>query len=383
MRSILTTLGAASLAVILLAVFVVRTLEAPATEMDDRMAAPGEVGGHMAAAADVFIETLSTDQRDQGTWELDAEQRFDWHFIPRARYGVLLKDMNPEQRTAAHGLLQSVLSSQGYLKATGVMQLEGILGQIEGRPDRRDPEDYYFNIFGTPSEDGAWAWRFEGHHISMNFAAAGGELPSVTPAFLGSNPAVVREGRNAGRRLLGAEEDLARELMALFTDAQLRTVIIEAEAPRDIITGNARMVELDQLEGLPASEMNDTQTHALMHVIEEYLKQFQRRRRGRPDAANPRGRTREPPFRVGGKHGARRRSLLPHPRTHRADRVRQCAGWSQPRAFGVAGPSERLRRRFAPPALRGSGAPLARELLLKRRSSGLSTHGSSSVEEEA
>ena len=125
MRSILTTLGAASLAVILVAAFVVRTLEAPATETDDRMAAPAEVGGHMAAAADVFIETLSTDQRDQGTWELDAEQRFDWHFIPRARYGVLLKDMNPEQRTAAHGLLQSVLSSQGYLKATGVMQLEG------------------------------------------------------------------------------------------------------------------------------------------------------------------------------------------------------------------------------------------------------------------
>ena len=271
MRSILTTLGAASLAVILVATFVVRTLEAPATETDDRMAAPAEVGGHMAAAADGFIETLGTDQRDQGTWELDAEQRFDWHFIPRARYGARLKDMNAEQRTAAHGLLQSVLSSQGYLKATGVMQLEGILGQIEGRPERRDPEDYYFNIFGTPTEDGAWAWRFEGHHISMNFAAAGGELPSVTPAFLGSNPAVVREGPNAGRRLLGAEEDLARELMALFTDAQLRTVIIEAEAPRDIITGNARMVELDQLEGLPASEMNDTQTRALMNVIEEYL----------------------------------------------------------------------------------------------------------------
>ena len=108
------------------------------------------------------------------------------------------KDMNVEQRTAAHGLLQSVLSSQGYLKATGVMQLEGILGQIEGRPERRDPEDYYFNIFGTPSEDGAWAWRFEGHHISMNFAAAGGELPSVTPAFLGLESG--RGGRGPERR---------------------------------------------------------------------------------------------------------------------------------------------------------------------------------------
>ena len=271
MRKILTTLGAVCLAIILVAAFTVRALEAPATETDDGMAALAEVGGRMATAAGVFIETLSADQRGEGTWEMDAEQRFDWHFIPRERYGVLLKDMTPEQRTAAHGLLQSVLSSQGYLKATGVMQLEGILGVIEGRPDRRDPEDYYFNIFGTPSEDGAWAWRFEGHHISMNFASAGGEVPSVTPTFMGSNPALVGEGPNAGRRLLGAEEDLARELLALLSAAQLRTVIIEAEAPRDIITGNARMVEFDTYQGLPASEMNATQSHALMLLIEEYL----------------------------------------------------------------------------------------------------------------
>jgi hypothetical protein len=88
---------------------------------------------------------------------------------------------------------------------------------------------------------------------------------------MGSNPHVVGEGPNAGRRLLGAEEDLARDLMALLTDAQLQRVIIEAEAPRDIVTGNARIVELDEFEGLPVSEMNDEQRQALMHVIEEYL----------------------------------------------------------------------------------------------------------------
>lgn len=261
MRSILTTLGAVFLTVLLVAAFAVR---APVPQ-------PAEMVDGMAAAADAFIATLNSRQRDQGTWELDAEQRFDWHFIPRERYGARIKDMNTEQRKAAHGLLQSLLSSQGYLKATGVMQLEGILGQIEGRPDRRDPEDYYFNIFGAPSEDGAWAWRFEGHHVSMNVASAGGELPSVTPAFLGSNPHLVGEGPNAGRRLLGAEEDLARELLALLTDAQLRTAIIETDAPRDIITGNARNVELDDFRGLPASEMSGAQRRALMLLILEYL----------------------------------------------------------------------------------------------------------------
>ena len=261
MRNILTALGAAFLLVIVVAAF---TVLPP-------VPAPAEVGGRMAAAADAYIATLGSAERDRGTWELDAEQRFDWHFVPRERYGVRLRDMNAEQRIAAHGLLQSVLSSQGYLKATGVMQLEGILGVIEGRTAQRDPQDYYFNIFGAPSENEPWAWRFEGHHISMNVAVAGDASPSVTPAFLGSNPAVVGEGPNAGRRLLGAEDDLARELMVLFTDAQLRTVIIEAEAPRDIITGNARTVEFDSYQGLPASRMNDAQSRALMHLIEEYL----------------------------------------------------------------------------------------------------------------
>ncbi len=263
MRSISTTLGIIFVAVILIA--------APKAPPPEAVPAPAEPGDRMAAAAQAYVATLGSAERDRGTWELGAEQRFDWHFIPRERYGVRLRDMNPDQRIAAHGLLQSVLSSQGYLKATGVMQLEGILGVIEGRTDRRDPQDYYFNIFGAPSADGPWAWRFEGHHISMNVAAAGDAPPSMTPAFLGSNPAVVREGPNAGRRLLGAEEDLARELLALFTDAQLRTAIIETEAPRDIITGNARMVELDDFEGLPASEMTNAQSHALMHLIEEYL----------------------------------------------------------------------------------------------------------------
>ena len=93
MSKILTTVAAALLAVILVAALTIRTLEAPAVETNDRMAPPAEVGGHMAAAADAFIGTLSTDQRDQGTWELDAEQRVDWHFIPRARYGVLLTQL--------------------------------------------------------------------------------------------------------------------------------------------------------------------------------------------------------------------------------------------------------------------------------------------------
>ena len=94
MRDILTTLGAAFLTVILVAAFMVRAPEP----------LPADTDGRMATAAQAYVGTLSSAERDRGTWELDAEQRFDWHFIPRERYGVRLKDMIPEQRTAAHGL---------------------------------------------------------------------------------------------------------------------------------------------------------------------------------------------------------------------------------------------------------------------------------------
>ena len=40
MRKILTTLGAACAAVILVATFTIRTIEAPATEVEDRTVAP-------------------------------------------------------------------------------------------------------------------------------------------------------------------------------------------------------------------------------------------------------------------------------------------------------------------------------------------------------
>jgi len=256
-------------------------LAAPKSEADaTRGAGPRAVAAgsaaadlphEMADAAANYLGTLSTAETDRGTWALDDDARFDWHFIPREREGLPLKDMTDPQRAAAHGLLQSILSSQGYLKAVGVMQLEGILGAIEGRPERRDPEDYYVSVFGAPSVETPWAWRYEGHHLSLNFTSVPGEFPSVTPAFIGSNPHVVGEGPHSGMRLLGAEEAHVRELISLLTDAQMGVARLDVEAPSDIVTGNARRVELGAFDGLPVSDMTEGQRGAFMRLLGEYV----------------------------------------------------------------------------------------------------------------
>lgn len=231
--------------------------------------APGPQAA-IAVAAEAFLATLDDAGRARVTRSLDDQERFAWYFTPVARDGLPLKQMSLQQRAAALALLQSATSSQGYLKATGVLRLEEILGHLEGRPERRDPENYHFWIFGTPSADQPWGWRFEGHHVSFNFTSAAG-LTVATPAFIGANPARVPSGSYMGWRLLANEEDLARSLVLSLDDAQRSRAIISKTAPSDIVTGNDRRVRLERIEGLAVADLTAGQRGLFMGVLGEYL----------------------------------------------------------------------------------------------------------------
>lgn len=224
----------------------------------------------MRAAAQHFLATLDTAQRAKAARRFDDSARFEWYFTPVARSGLPLREMTLDQRVAAHALLKSATTTKGYLKATGVMQLEAILAEIERNPTRRDPGNYHFWVFGTPSASAPWGWRFEGHHISLSFTSAQG-VTVATPAFIGTNPAQVRTGQFAGWRLLANEEDLGRALVTSLTPAQRARAIISATAPSDIITGNRREATLERMEGLAVSEMTPDQRALLMLILAEYL----------------------------------------------------------------------------------------------------------------
>ncbi len=224
----------------------------------------------MLEAARAFLDLLDEDQAGRARFDFEDDERFNWHFVPRERNGLPLKDMTVEQRGAAHDLLRSTLSSQGYLKATSIMFLETVLREIEERGPRRDPEDYYVSVFGEPSADLPWGWRFEGHHLALNYSSAAGDL-AVTPAFMGANPERVPIGSAAGLRVLAGEEDLARALVRTLDSQQRRRAIISDTAPDDILTSNDRRPKLGDPEGLPAADMNADQRAALRQVVEEYV----------------------------------------------------------------------------------------------------------------
>ena len=223
----------------------------------------------MAESAYHFLRSLDADGQDQANLAFDDENRYDWHFIPRAREGIAYKSLTAAQSRLAHRLMSTALSQAGLSKALGVMYLDQILFEIEGR-SMRDPELYYVTIFGDPSSGDNWGWRVEGHHLSVNLTIQDGEVISTSPTFMGANPARVRDGPHAGLQVLADEQDLARQLLHLFEDDRLKTVVYSDEAPRDIESRELRQADPGEPRGLAISDMTNAQADLLMQLIEEY-----------------------------------------------------------------------------------------------------------------
>jgi len=224
----------------------------------------------MALTANNFLSALSPELRAKAVFEFKSDERVNWHFVPQPRLGLPFKEMSPAQSHLAHALLSSALSQRGYFKAATIMSLEQVLHELENQAPHRDAGLYYFSIFGTPGRN-AWGWRVEGHHLSLNFTIRGDAVLAVTPSFLGSNPAEVKAGPRQGLRVLAQEEDLGRRLVKSLDELQRATAIVITNAPRDIITGNARKAWALAPVGLPVARMNAPQRDLLQALIWEYV----------------------------------------------------------------------------------------------------------------
>lgn len=228
----------------------------------------------MVDAARRLIDLTDDTQMAQLQLAIDDANRLDWHYVPRTRQGLAIRDMSQAQRQALHRLLRSALSTSGYQQSVSIMELDQVLHDIAAaagrRADHRDPELYWVAIFGEPG-DGAWGWRLEGHHLSLNFTSAGGEVIGVTPLFQGANPAHIDHGhRRDGFRALGEEGDLAWSLLRSLSDEQRQQVIVSDQAPRDVILSPG-VDRLGEVVGLPVSEMTDEQRSIARRLLDEYV----------------------------------------------------------------------------------------------------------------
>jgi len=214
----------------------------------------------MAAAAHAWLDALDPGQYAVATSsepspdaESDAERR-RWFYTPTDHGGLPLGAQRPAQQRLAHQLAATGLSAAGYVTVATIIGLDNVLDHVEGwtvdwgRERGRDPGLYYLRVFGDPGGAAPWAWRFGGHHLSLNNLIAGGEVRSTTPCFFGADPAASPLLGPAPLRPLGGAEDLARELVRSLDPGRAARATLLDRAPGDIIGGNrARLADGDRM----------------------------------------------------------------------------------------------------------------------------------------
>lgn len=242
-----------------------------AASADSSAAAP-----RMRAAAQALIGGVDERRRGKLVLPFTDPLRTDWHYTPRSRPGLSFADLDLQQRTAVHSLLKTALSEIGHRKVVNIIELELVLREMEFvMALMRDPEKYSVVVFGQPSATAPWAWRFEGHHLSLSFTLRGDKAIATTPSFFGANPAEVKKGPKQGLRVLAAEEDEARNLLGLLDEKQRATAVIDTRSYGDIVTRNADKVTPLETGGLAAGAMTEAQRAQLRKLIGVYADSFE------------------------------------------------------------------------------------------------------------
>jgi hypothetical protein len=245
-----------------------------------------------AAAVDI-LDSMTDMQKKRVSYDMKDSARIKWNNLPvglRARAGVHIGSMSENQRIQLHRLLSVSLSSQGYLKATGIFHLDNLLNlmydslKARGKLDEKTYEmirnlqwshqNFYLAFFGDPRDDGIWGFKLEGHHLSLNFSFVQNSL-SITPFFIGTDPAEYRILDYSGWRVLGQEEDLGIKLVNSLSPELKKKATMSGEVPGDIITAAESGKRLINYWGVKGNEMTEEQRKLMGLIIREYVFNFE------------------------------------------------------------------------------------------------------------
>lgn len=235
-----------------------------------------------------LYNSFNSMQKISGVLGFNDTSRLKWNNLPvglRARVGASIGNMTDDQRKLVHRILSASLSSQGYLKATSIMHLDDLLNRyydsLYYKKEINDTvftfvrsllwshKNFYFAFFGNPA-DNTWGYKLEGHHLSVNFTFVNDQL-SVTPFFIGTDPAEYPNSEYAGWRVLGQEEDLGIKLIHLLSPAQQQKATMSTGVPMDIITAAESGKRLVDNWGIMGSDMDNNQKAVLLYIIREFV----------------------------------------------------------------------------------------------------------------
>ncbi len=253
----------------------------------------------ISSAAGALHDSLPADQAREAAYDFDDEERFDLRLAPFFLEGLALAQMNETSKARVGDLLEASLGPVGRKKADQIRGLEDevlrqeegtLLGWFAGLAGIRGDEAYFLSLYGDPAGTDPWGYRFDGHHLSINFTVVGDHV-SPTPLFLGAQPRAIPAGGigPAGLRVLAAEEDAARALYEALDERQRATATLPLQIGRGAFLGGDRIDPDDAPKGIAASGLTSEQRVLLDAVLEAYLQNvapsIAARERARIDAA--------------------------------------------------------------------------------------------------
>jgi hypothetical protein len=218
----------------------------------------------LAGAAARLDEALTRPERDAASFAFEDDEREDVRYAPFLLDGARHGELREPAASLVDELLAVSLGPRGMERVRQIRRLEEAVARkdaerfVPGFVARRwrDPGRYFVALFGAPSAEAPWGFRYEGHHLSLNLTAVPGAAPASTPLFLGAEPRVVPEGwPGAGVAVLGEEEAAARALLAALPEALRARATLRYDGDRALMLGQVRRVAAGPEGGVARGEV--------------------------------------------------------------------------------------------------------------------------------
>jgi hypothetical protein len=223
-------------------------------------------------AAAGFLRSLDEEQRKKTLFAVtdDEWRRWDNRHFP-TRQGIGFFEMTPQQRQRAFELMRESLSANGLRLSRHIMNLNGTLAELSGRPEEYSEWFYWITLMGEPSATAPWGWQLEGHHLSINYFVLGDQVV-MTPVFMGSEPVRADEGRFKGTVVLQEEQDRGLALMIALDPAQQAEARLRKDKSGDDVLSAAYKDNLVlDFAGLRASKLDAARKAQLLDLVTQYV----------------------------------------------------------------------------------------------------------------
>jgi hypothetical protein len=223
--------------------------------------------------ASALLQSFAPDQKQAALFPYDGDVQKRWNFMGSGGFikpGFRLEQMDIAQKEKAWDLLSAVLSPRGIEKTRDVMTLQQVLIDQGNGASSRGRERFSFAFFGEPDAAKPWAFRLEGHHLSVTFSIAGNRLVGVTPSSFSVNPNRVEGGSYKGLITLKREDAVARKLAADVTGASRERLFFSDQPFRNVRALAGREQPFEKREGLAIGDMGSAQRDLLIEIIDAF-----------------------------------------------------------------------------------------------------------------